>query len=727
MQLLSEDNTTLPSEVEWLAKQGRKLFPLRSLTKRPMFEGWQAKATGNLDQLRSWAKQYPGCNWAMATGRPSGLVIVDADGELGRANYAALHLPPTLSVITGRADGGRHYYFLLPEEVSIGNSADKLGEGLDVRGEGGYVAVPGSVHPDTGKLYAFDETVETEEAIEAPQWLLDRLATSEHPASAPAPASRAEPTDRDRIYAGQALQDECRDVECAAPGTRNDRLNRAAYSLATMVGAGWLTREQVYERLWESCADYRAAEGDDEAQETILSGLNAGIKKPREPLEPPARPQLQAAALDSAVTSLPRGAIQVISSEGRPWPAPMGEDAYYGLVGEYVHAWEPCVEGDPQAIMLCTLVSIGCMLGRHSSYPVGATRHYPNLFTMVCGESAFARKGTATDAGTALIRKADPAFETGRKKGSLSSGQGLIHAIRDASPASGDKKGDSGVSEKRFLAVQGEFGGVLRAAKQKDNTLTAVLRDAWDGKPLGTITKAEPTVCNEPHVSVIGNITVEELKECLSESDKWNGIANRILWCCARNDKELPFGSVEPDGQVYGSIIARLKDALAKARTIRQVGWAEETKPLWKVTYSALRAGRETGELGSILARADVQIIRMAMIYALLDSSPFIRPAHLRAALAVWRYCEASARYIFGNEALPIGATPSLEQRLLKTMGRTKEEMSRSQLYDAFARNIKADALAAALEKLINSGQVTARTVQGEGRPKHVYTLTERP
>ena len=81
MQMLNDENTTLPSEVEWLAEQGYRIFPLRPGTKLPMIEGWQAKATCDADQLETWAKQYPGSNWAMATGEPSGVLVIDADGS----------------------------------------------------------------------------------------------------------------------------------------------------------------------------------------------------------------------------------------------------------------------------------------------------------------------------------------------------------------------------------------------------------------------------------------------------------------------------------------------------------------------------------------------------------------------------------------------------------------------------------------------------------------------
>ena len=207
--------------------------------------------------------------------------MVDADGQQGMENYTALELPSTLTVKTGR---GEHHYFCLSAGEDAGNSASALTKGVDVRGTGGYVVYPPSVHA-SGAQYEF---LPWQGAItEAPAKLLAVSSDPEQPIQVAMPlVKRLDATDRDRIYAWQALEEECRDVECAAPGTRNDILNRAAFAIGTLVGAGWLEHDRACEALWAACTDYRSSDGDAEAWKTIYSGLNAGVASPRGPLAP---------------------------------------------------------------------------------------------------------------------------------------------------------------------------------------------------------------------------------------------------------------------------------------------------------------------------------------------------------------------------------------------------------------------------------------------------------
>src|SRR2546428_2755568 len=73
-----------------LTEQGFHVFPLARHTKKPVFDKWQERATNDADQVRSWTKDYPGCNWALATGRASGVFVLDIDGAEGEQSYEGL-------------------------------------------------------------------------------------------------------------------------------------------------------------------------------------------------------------------------------------------------------------------------------------------------------------------------------------------------------------------------------------------------------------------------------------------------------------------------------------------------------------------------------------------------------------------------------------------------------------------------------------------------------------
>ncbi len=103
---------------------------------------------------------------------------------------------------------------------------------------------------------------------------------------------------------------------------------------------------------------------------------------------------------------------------------------------------------------------------------------------------------------------------------------------------------------------------------------------------------------------------------------------------------------------------------------------------VWEARYGALSTGRP-GLLGAVLGRAAPQVLRLALLYALLDLSADIRAEHLHAALAVWRYCEQSARLIFGAAT----GYPDADRALEFIKARGEEGRTTTEVRDHFGRN----------------------------------------
>lgn len=144
------------------------------------------------------------------------------------------------------------------------------------------------------------------------------------------------------------------------------------------------------------------------------------------------------------------------------------------------------------------------------------------------------------------MRAADPRWVDERVLNGLSSGEGLIHAVRDP-VVSRDKTGekvvlDDGVEDKRLLVMEPELAGVLKVMSREGNTLSPVIRQAWDEGTLQTLTKNSPTRATDAHVSIVGHVTKAELLRHLTETEAANGFANRFLWLLVKRSKELPFG-----------------------------------------------------------------------------------------------------------------------------------------------------------------------------------------
>jgi hypothetical protein len=406
------------------------------------------------------------------------------------------------------------------------------------------------------------------------------------------------------------------------------------------------------------------------------------------------------------------------------WPT-MGGDAYHGLAGDVVRAIEPHTESDPVAILIQFLVCAGNIIGNCPHYQVEGSRHRANLFSVLVGQSSKARKGTSLDRISEIIRIADEGWYSDRAKSGLSSGEGLINEVRDEFKKWNAKDGawetiDPGISDKRLMITEPEFAGALVAVDRHGNTLSSVIRKAWDGGKLSTMTRSSPLCATGAHISIIGHITVEELRARLTRTDTANGFANRFLFMLVKRSRVLPFGGDALEDGLILELGERLKRAISAASPIGRVGWTSPARDAWKAVYAQLSEG-QPGLLGAVTSRAEAQSVRLALIYALLDGAANIDVPHIRAALAVWEYAEVSAAHIFGGSLGDNVADEIL--RALQHAGR--EGMSRTAIRDLFGRNQSGGRLGAALTLLASRGKAGTEIRQSGGRPIETWIATE--
>jgi len=298
------------------------------------------------------------------------------------------------------------------------------------------------------------------------------------------------------------------------------------------------------------------------------------------------------------------------------------------------------------------------------------------------------------------------------------SGEGIIFHVRDEIYAM--RKGemeltDPGVADKRLLLQEHEFFRVLAAMKREGNALSPLIRDAWDGRwRLETLAKNSPNKATNACVSIVAHITVEELRSALDETAMANGFANRFLFACVKRSKELPFGAaLSPE--TIKRLGATTQAAILPAQRDDVIGMSKPAQVLWREVYSALSRGGE-GLLAHITSRAEAQTVRLALIYALLDQAEAIDVAHLEAALAVWKYCEASARYIFGD---------SLGDReadlILQTLRQNANGMIRREIFRLFGNHVSSGTVTRALGYLLRTGKVRNESQPTSGRPREVW------
>jgi hypothetical protein len=400
------------------------------------------------------------------------------------------------------------------------------------------------------------------------------------------------------------------------------------------------------------------------------------------------------------------------SSSTAAWPS-LDSAALYGLPGEIVRTLDPHTEADLAAILVQSLVMFGSAAGRGPHATAEADRHGSNMFAALVGETSKGRKGTAFGQVRGLFKLADPQFDADQIKSGLSSGEGLIWAVRDQVEKQEPIKQrgvvvgyqnvvvDPGVSDKRLLNYESELALVLKVLSREGNTLSAIVRQAWETGTLRTLTKNAPAVATGAHIAIIAHITKQELLRYLDSTELANGFANRFLWVCVKRSKLLPEGGnlPETERQRLGREIAASLDF---ARDVQLVGRDAKATELWREVYPTLSDGKP-GIFGAVTSRSEAQVLRLALIYALLDRSGEVRVEHLAAALAIWSYAEDSARYIFGDATGDGNADEILRALRLAPGGMTRTEIS------------------AALDLLKSLGLARSGVVAGNGRPAETW------
>jgi hypothetical protein len=169
----------------------------------------------------------------------------------------------------------------------------------------------------------------------------------------------------------------------------------------------------------------------------------------------------------------------------------------------------------------------------------------------------------------------------------------------------------------------------------------------------------------------------------------------------------------------------KLADSFARAveyaKAVGRVTMTDEAAAAWVKVYPELSADRP-GLLGAVTARAEAQVIRLALNFTLLDQMDTIDAAHLGAAMAVWAYCDESAHLIFGDS---IG--DPVADNILTALRRSPAGMTRTSINDLFWGHRMSDQINAALATLLKLGRVKSETQQTGGRPLETWFAIGEP
>ena len=420
----------------------------------------------------------------------------------------------------------------------------------------------------------------------------------------------------------------------------------------------------------------------------------------------------------------------------RPDPA-----CLYGLIGDIARAAGATTEASPYATALNALAYLGCCLGRGPYMPVGNTYHHARLFTMHVGRSGRGRKGDAVsllDRVDMALRAAHPDLAPQVHRGGLSSREGLAYLIHD-----GFKEGKSQVEpihDKRLWVRESEFANVLHQTKRDGNTLSAALRDCWDGVAIKPATKSSRIWASHPHVSLSAAVTATELLSLIEQRELTNGFANRFMVIFSERTKLEPFPKSTPQVEV-DALAGRVAEVLTFAQAER---WVDRDhmrislSPEAAKEYGALYLGElnryDYGPLVTgLLERRAPMLLRIAMIFALTDCRQIVERKHLAAALAWIHYWTDSVRFIFSSGAQERAQAEVVDsaQKIVEYLA-TNGRSTRTKLNaECFQGKLSRDRLDEAIDELLQATppaivvEVEQRK-DGPGSPTKFYQLAAK-
>lgn len=408
----------------------------------------------------------------------------------------------------------------------------------------------------------------------------------------------------------------------------------------------------------------------------------------------------------------------------------------YGLVGDMARAGSDTTEANAYAIAANSIAFMGCAVGRGPYMPIGNTWHHARMFMLHIGRSGRGRKGDAVSligrieqALKALSQDATPQVH----RGGLSSREGLVYLIHD-----GIKEGQAEVEpilDKRLLVIESEFANVLHQGKREGNTLSAALRDCWDGVSMKPATKGNRLWATDPHIAMVGAVTPSELLGLMASRELTNGFANRFLMFWAERTKMLAFPRATPQQDV-DALAARVLEVLRFCRAER---WADKDKmrvelspdarKRYEVLYHSELNDNSAGErITALIERRAPMLLRLAMLFALCDLTTTVEVHHINAALAWVRYSVDSIKFVFASaaEEVEVAETNDTAQKIVAFLT-AHQRVTRKQItVDCFGGHVNKTRIDAALEELLtcNPPRITVQEDRsGPGRPTKFYEL----
>ena len=409
--------------------------------------------------------------------------------------------------------------------------------------------------------------------------------------------------------------------------------------------------------------------------------------------------------------------------------------ALHGLPGEVAASLAEATGADPAAVLLTFLALVGNAAGPQPHAWFGGAQHPGRLFVVLVGDAATARKGTALEAVEQLLAEADPEWADGRVMYGLQSAEAMVMQVAD------------GGRDCRLMVVETEFARLV-ATMARTGTLSAQLRNAWDGRTLQRTSVRHGQRASRAHVSLLSMITPEELLRHHARLSQAGGLESRLLFVWAAPGRDVsPFAG----GWTATGLADRVRDVIEGSREAVMMRTDPISRHLlglrgiqpkvaipvspdvtesWGTSVKPRLAPPADGMV-ALHSRAEAQVIRLAAVYAMCDQASLITAVHVEAAVAAQSYCARSAEVLFGVPVaeLPPRADPRTAAKVVRCLhDRYPDWVARDDLGTGVLKgNVPAATLGAVMGSLAARHLIEQRQVPTDGRPREEYRLARPP
>lgn len=673
------------------------LIPIPKGQKGPKLQGWHKLTLGDLtpDYLAGLAGGNVGVSLGSASG---GLVSIDADSDEFLEAFLATnaHLQGTL--ITKGARGGNVWVRIKGDFPKAGKlkTADGAPWG-EFRADGNQTVIYGT-HP-SGCQYTHNSKTPLCVEFSTIKWPTGLRMPWVEGAKVPIPAPKSPSFTNG---AGASVVERARKyVDTMPPAIQGQGGSDATFAVAKKLVHDFDLSQGEAMSIMQ---DYNARCSPPWNDKDLAHKLDNAAKcnrstKGRGELAEASRPDYRAQKHHEVAN------MEQVDPIDTDVPVPvLSEAALYGIAGDIVRKIAPETEAHPASLLMQLLVATGNLIGRGPHFMAGADSHHANLFCAIVGDSSRGRKGTSWGYVRRILEEVDPTWAGTRIKGGLASGEGIVAELKDLE--------EEAPKDKRLFLMEGELAQALHVMGKNGNTLSATLRNGWDSGFLNNMSKGDPARASNCHISLVGHITRTELQALLTANDANNGFANRVLWVHSARTRLLPEGGEDLNFTIEANTLRMIAKQSRGRGAVRRTQGARD---YWHHVYPDLSREDVPGLWGQATSRAEAQVVRLSLLFALMDLSERVEVEHLQAAKAVWDYCFHSARW-----ALEVRRLSREADKILEALASGPK--SRTYLHkNVFGGNLLNCRLESALKEI--EKQVTVKRQQSGGQPMTTYSL----